>query len=319
VDPEQDTNPETQDVEQPVTDYYDFADAPQAISALDALRNSQKDSASSDNPDATGGEPAPTSGQGSVTPTPDGREQFIPRNRFDEVNTQKNALEQQLQYMQSQLQQMQMSQQFGQATQPQFSPGGQQLPQPQSQVDPFTDPQIKERLMNKLNEDPLAGLQEIFGYLLNTQGAQALNQFRDEVYGRITPLQQSYASQAKSVYESSRRSDPAFQQIKPTFDVIVQRALSERPDLVLDQATLSTLEHIARINAQQMGAIPYQPPGYSAPVQPQQPPFSEAPMGTVPAPAQQQTRYQVTPEIKAIAERFNVDPQEYARRMAGGR
>lgn len=280
---------------------------PTQISALNRYREQGSSSASSAQNDGQ-----PKDGESSANTGSDGREQFIPRSRFDQVNEQRNQFQQEAAQAQQQLIALQQ-QMLQQQMQP--NPTGMVGAPPAPQAPAFNpnDPEFQERWRKRLADNPIQGMAEFMQEFLQHTGTPMIEQLRSEIMGQVQPLRDGYVSQQVQQYAQQRAAqDPSFQQVAPHLQQVVSQALSQRPDLQLNGQTLQVLEQIARVNAsqQQFGLQPGY--GMQTPVAPIAPtaPFTERPgqpqANTGPQDAP------ITPEIRAMAARFRMDPQQYA-------
>lgn len=292
---------------QPVNEGVLQAD-PTELSSLARYRAAQQASAPVAPVQQNAGNSAPTDGQTNS----DGkaRSEYIPRDRFDQVNQAKNEAEAELARYRQQaaLTGMQVYPQNQQVPAQVVSPTGMANPQPQQvsqpgqQIPDFNDPAVRKIWQDKIANNPITGLREFVSLLIQSEGAPLLQQFQQQIMGSIAPIQQTFVSQQLSAYASSRASDPNWTQIQPSFNALAQEAInrgySPTPEV------LSVVEAIAR---QQVGI-----PAFSAP-QPAAPPvpFSERPgsgggnFGEAPTPA-------LTPRERFVAQQFGMTEKEYA-------
>lgn len=210
-------------------------------------------------------------------------------------------------------QQMQAQQHIGPSGMVHQTP---ETPQPDTpNVPDFDDPEVQKQWRKKLANDPIRGMREFVQMMIQAEGTPMLEQFRNDVMSQLQPVQQAYVQQSVNAYKQSRfQSDPNFTQVAPHFDQVLNQALRERPNLQLDANTMSTLEHIARLQAQQTPNFAPQG-GYGQP-QPPQPPFTERP-GSAQHRAQKQqaSTPQLTPAQKRMARTFNMTEQQYAAKL----
>lgn len=258
------------------------------------------------------------------------REGFIPRDRFDQVNQQKNEYQQQLQQMQGMLQQFMMQQQQAQRTPPALHSGGmvntaQPAPQPQPtgpQLPDFTNPTVAKEWQNKIANGGVKELVGLIQQVVEATGQPLLQQFQQQINQQISPIRDSFVRQQAESYSTSRaQQDPAFQQVRPYFERFVQEAVQRNPGIQLNQQTLSTIEHVARLQqqqeAQQYGGFnPFmgQMGGFPQ-FQPQQPaaPFTERP-GAAANLGQQRQTVSLTPAERQVARGFGMTDEQYAQR-----
>lgn len=254
----------------------------------------------------TGGEPQPNVGQ--QEPSKPEREPYIPRDRFDEVLRQRDAFQQQLTQMQQMMQQ---------AQQPQMGPTGMMQPpqqhlnppQQQQQVQSFLDqvmkdPAAKQQWQKRIANEGITALAEFVTKTIEDRGRPLLEEYSRSINDRITPLQQSLLRQQISSYANQKASDPEFQVARPMFEQLVNTAVQRGYDVTNPQV-LSTIEFLAKQQARQ----------FAPPATPQQPmqqvaPFSERP-GSSSQPFPKPAYRALTPQEQAMANRFNLTPQQY--------
>jgi hypothetical protein len=261
---------------------------------------------------------SPQEGETGTNPGSAEREQFIPRDRFDEVNNQKNLATQQLAAQTAMMQQM-MAQQAAQQQHVAGMVGAPQA-QPQQQQAPVfdpSDPEVQKQWREKLAANPIEGMAGFFQEMLQAQGAPMISQLRNEMAAQMQPLRDGYVQQQVEGYAQQRMAqDPTFAQVAPQLNAVVQNALQQRPDLQLNPQILQIFEQIARTNSagQQFGNPPAF--GMAQPgIPPMQPgaPFSERPAAVLPG-GTGQANAPITPQIRAMAQRFGQDPQVYANK-----
>lgn len=288
---------------------------PTEISALRdyrAAREAQKTQASSaeSTQSAGAGESRPNDAAQSQSPDA-GREQYIPRDRFDQVNQQKNQYKQQLEYMQ------QMMQQPQQPAQPQQQPGFtgmvHQAPQPQQtapqpELPDFNDPNVKKEWQRKLSKDPIAGIQELMDIAIQQRGTPLLERYVQQVQQQLQPIQQNFLRQQVDGYVSQRQSDPDFAPIEPMYRQMAAQAANLGYN-ISDPSVQQTVEFVARQQAQQQGM--YNPQANQ--MVPQPAPFSERPGNA--GMQHQASGPQLTPQQKAMAKRFGMTEERYAQSL----
>ena len=260
------------------------------------------------------------------------REPYIPRERFDQVNQRMQQAEQQAQQMQTMLQQFMYQQQQAQRTPPPQHMGGMvntaQPAAPQQPTGPqmpdFNDPKVVKDWQNKIAN---GGVKELVGLIQNVveaTGQPLLQQFQQQINQQISPIRDSFVRQQADSYSTQRsQQDPAFQQVRPYFDRFVQEAVQRNPGIQLNQATLSTIEHVAKMqqqqDAQQYGGFnPYmgQMGGFPQPQFQQQAPsapFTERP-GAAANLGQQRQTVQLSPQERAAARGFGMTDEQWAAR-----
>mgnify|MGYP001136335144 CR=1 FL=1 len=302
---------------------------PTEISALKKYREAQAARRQGNTPTPA----AQNSGEGESGPNDaaqeqnQNREQWIPRERFDQVNQQKNQFQQQLQQLQNMQQFAQQQPGYqGQAApqQPYVGQTGmvhtppqqpQQQPQRQQQGQPelpdFSNPDVEKQWRNKIAKDPIKGLGELFDIYLAQKGQPLLQQYAQQIQQQIQPLRQNYVQTQLNQYAQSRANDPEFTQIRPVFDQMAQRAVQMGYDLSNPQ-TLATVEFVAKQQAQQQGMYNPQPQQMMA--QPQ--PFSERPGNSGAQIGGGARGPQLSPQQKQMAQRFNMTEQQYADSLA---
>jgi hypothetical protein len=260
------------------------------------------------------------------------REGFIPRERFDQVNQRMQTAEQQAQQMQVMLQQFMMQQQQAQRV-PTQHPGGMMntaSPQPQqlqnTGLPDFNDPNVAKEWQNKIANGGVKELVGLMRQVVEATGQPLLQQFQQQIQNQLSPIRNSFVRQQADQYASTRsQQDPTFQQVRPYFEHFVQEAVQRNPDLQLNQATLSTIEHVAKIqqqqSAQQFGGMgqfnPYGFPQFMGQQQyPQNPaaPFTERP-GAAANLGQQRQTVSLTPQQRAAARGFGMTDEQYATKL----
>lgn len=235
------------------------------------------------------------------------RSEYIPRDRFDEVNSRRIAAEAQL----AQLTQMTQAQaqRASQGNAGQFSqPQGQAVansPQVRNFLETVSSKEEKEKWRNKILNQPVEGIAELVQYAIQTEGGALLQQHLAAIQSSLAPIQQSFQQQQFAQvgqYANQRAADPnsAWAQVQPVFNQLVQVA-TER-GYTINPQSLQVIESVART---QVGL-----PAWGAPVQANAP-FSERPSQGPSAP--QQPQLQLTPEMKKIAAMSGVDEATYAR------
>ena len=253
---------------------------------------------------------APSAPKSPATPESDNREAFIPRQRFDDVLAERNALRQQLQSPQAFQPQGFPQPQFGPV--PQFQPPqgvsptgmvGYQPTPPQQQAQPaapdFNDLAVQKQWREKIAVNPITGMVEFFDALLTARGAPLLQQFQQYIMDQISPIQQSYVQQQLSSYVAHRQqSDPGFAQVVPTFNQLVGQAVQR--GYPMNQQTLAAIEGIARAQAGFLSPVPQAPRA----------PFTETPGGT--GEFGQPSTPNLSPAQQAMAQRFGMSHSEYA-------
>jgi len=274
------------------------APAPQS-NEISSLERYMAARASSSNAPKDQTQPAASApAHGAVTSSPDNREQFIPRERFDQVLNERNQLRAQVQPQQPQFQQ-----------QPQgFSPTGMVGQQPQqarpANVPDFADPQVQKQWRDKIANNPVTGLREFVSLLIQTEGGPLLEQFRQQITQQISPIQQTFLQQQLNSYVSQRsQADPGFSQVAPAFNQLVAQAAQR--GMQLTPQTLQAIEGIARAQAGMLTATQ----------QPRQVPFSETPGGA--ANFGQPEQPSLSPQQQEIAKRFGMTPAEYTAFYGG--
>lgn len=248
-------------------------------------------------------EPTTSSGQGQGQ-----RSEYIPRDRFDEVNARRIAAEAQLQQL-TQLTQAQAmraaqsnaGQAFGQ--QQQMGQAVANSPQVKGFLDSLSSKEEQDKWRQKILNQPVTGIAELVQYAIQTEGASLLQQELAKVQSTLAPMQQFYVQQQGATvnqYAQRRASDPAsgWASVKPVFDQLVTTA--QQRGYPINQQSLEVIETVAR---GQVGLPYYQPA-------PQAPPFTERPgagqvTGQAPVPV-------LTEEQKKYAKMFGIDESKYA-------
>ena len=285
---------------------------PTEYSSLARMRAAQQESAPAPTtPNAgtstPGGQQAPTQEQNE-------RSQYIPRERFDQVNEKLREAQAQLAMQRSPTGMQPVGNPVPQQQQ-NLTQGGMVIPQQQGQavanspqvrglLDSISDKEEQEKWRKKIANAPITGLAEFIQYAIQTEGAALLQQSLAPLQAQIAPLQQSFAVQQVSNYVAQREQvgDPTWAQVEPHFYQLASQAAQEGYPLTPD--TLSVVEAVARQNA----GVPM----FGAPQVPQtQAPFTERPgsggqnFGSTP-------QVQLTPQQQAMAKRFDMTPEEYA-------
>ena len=275
------------------------------ISALAQYRERKAAQASSVLPQNTEVGVQPQTNVGQEAPQEPAREQYIPRDRFDEVIQQRNQLQQQIQNFQ-----MQQSQQ--QVVGPTGMVQSQQAPVPQAQqaavqswLETVTkDPTSRQQWQKRISNEGVTALADFVRQAVESVGRPMLEEYSKNVRAQITPIQQQYVNQHVSAYAQQRQSDPEFAAAKPAFDNLVNTAVQRGYD-VMNPQVLGTLEFMAKQQARQ-----YAPPAqFQQPPQPT--PFSERPGNGGQNFGKPQTP-NLTPQQIRMAERFGMTPQQYA-------
>ncbi len=254
------------------------------------------------------------SGQG-VPNTPEAsqqRSEYIPRERFDEVNARRIAAEAQLQQLtQMSQQQMQRAAQANQGYAPQHMPTGQQVaqsPQVQNFLASLSDKEEQEKWRQKIVNQPVTGIAELIQHAIQTEGSALLSQYLQQLQAYFAPLQSFYQqqqAQAVSNYAKQRATDPNWAAVEPVFNQLAQQA--QQGGYQLTQQNLQVIEGVARTKV----GIPMWGQPTSQPA-----PFTERPAGQGGF-NQQSQQVQLTAEQKHAAKLFGLDEATYARNLAG--
>jgi hypothetical protein len=281
--------------------------APGEISSLANFMARQK--AASSAPEAQQSQAGEGTPNGAATSPQSNREQFIPRERFDEVLNERNQLRQQFQqYQQPPQQNFGQQPQFGAVPQfqPQqaFSPTGMQGQQPQApqvQAPDFSDPKVQKEWRDKIANNPVTGLREFVSLMLQAEGGPLLEQFRQQITSQIAPIQQTFVQQQLQSYAQQRQAaDPSFGQVAPTFNQLVSQAVQRGYSLT--PQVLQAIEGIARAQSGMLTAPPPQAP---------RAPFTETPGGN--GSFGESEGPSLSAQQRAVAERFGMSAQEYAQ------
>lgn len=301
------TQPVNQQTQAPAPTENSASGIPTEISALARHREAQKAKASSAfaRPEEVGGQPQPNQGQPQAQePQQPQREPYIPRGRFDEVLKQRDTLQQQVQQFQEYVQRQQaQAQQQGMAQSQGLTQ--QQQTQVSSFLDQVTkDPNQKKEWQRRITNEGVGALAEFVVKAIEDRGRPLLDQYTREINARITPLQRSLVTQQVNSYASQRQSDPEFAVARPMFNQLVSTAANRGYDVTNPQV-LSTIEYLARQQTRQYS------PQRQAPAQmPQVVPFSERPGNSGQGFGRPNSR-QLTPQEAAMAQRFNMSPEQY--------
>jgi hypothetical protein len=294
------------------------------ISSLANYRaRQQRDSSPSQQHAPTDGHAVPDDGG---TKLEDGREAFIPRDRFDEVNTKYQEAQRQLQQLQQQPQVQpqypQQTPQFGQPNtgmqqgypqqqqyfqQPLSPTGMQQQPQQSQARIKLDDPSFVKEWRSKIANDPVKGLKEFVEMAIQDAGEPIMQQILQQVEARVAPVHQRFIRDQVQAYSQQRSTDPTFQQIRPAFEQYVQAAAQRGYD-VTNPNILTHLE--VAVRQQYNVGLPFQQqaPQHTPPA----PPFTEQPGAGNQGLAQRQNAPQLTSEQLAMAKTFKMEPAEYA-------
>lgn len=234
--------------------------------------------------------------QPPAPPAQPDREAFIPRERFDEVNTARQHAEQQaLQYRQH-LETMQQQQ-----AQPQTQ---QQNQQPQTPASPdFNNPEVEKEWLKKMQNNPVKGMRELIELVVQERGSPLLEQTLQQVQQYVAPVREAHRMQMVNQYATTKATDPTFTSIRPAFENLVGQA--EQRGIALNAQTLPMIEAMARQMAPSM-----QQPQYQAPA----PPFTERPGGS--GTGVQQQAVQLTAQQRDVARRFNMSDAQYAESLS---
>lgn len=240
------------------------------------------------------------------------RSEYIPRDRFDEVNARRIAAEAQLQQLNSMTQQqMQRAAQANQGYAPQQAPTGQQVaqsPQVQNFLASLSNKEEQEKWRQKIVNQPVTGIAELIQHAIQTEGAALLTQHLQQLQTALAPMHSFYQQQqyqAVETYAKQRATDPNWTAVKPVFDQLVQQA--QHGGYQLSQQNLQIIEGVARtkVGIPMWGQAPSQPA-----------PFTERPAGQSNFHSANQP-VQLTAEQKNAAKLFGLDEATYARNLAG--
>lgn len=242
------------------------------------------------------------------------RSEFIPRDRFDEVNARRISAEAQLQQLHELTQQQAMraaQANGGYGVQPQqFAPTGQQVaqsPQVQNFLGSLSNKEEQEKWRQKIINQPVTGIAELIQHAIQTEGAALLQQQLQQLQSSLAPLQSYYQQQqmqAVETYARQRATDPNWVAVKPVFDQLAQQA--QQGGYQLTTQNLQVIESVARtkVGIPMWGSTPAQAA-----------PFTERPTGQGNFNQPQQT--QLTAEQRNAAKLFGIDEATYARNLAG--
>lgn len=278
---------------------------PTEISALAAYR-AKKEAAGSPPPQQrseSDGQPQPSEGQdNSQRPQ---REPYIPRERFDEVTTQRDYYRQQLDQFQKQVQNM-PQQQVGPTGMVQPAPvPQQQQAQVQSFVERLTkDPETKKNWQRRIANEGVPALLEFVTETIQAVGRPLLEEYSRSVTEKLTPIQRQFVNQHINSYVSQRQNDPGFTSVRPVFDQLVNTAVQRGYDVTNPQV-LGTIEYLAKQQAPQQFGY-----GQQQPQMPQVTPFSERP-GAGGQGFGKPAQRALTPQEQAMAKRFNMTDEAY--------
>lgn len=307
---------ETPAQNQPVTEQPQ--QTPTEFSSLARMRAAaQQVSAPAAAPSEPAGQPTPSGTPPQAQPQ---RSEYIPRERFDQVNAARQAAEAKLAALQGQYGAAGGLQPVAQQPAPQVSHAGMVQPQAAQNQAVANSPQV-QRLLDQLTNDkakqeewrkkiasnPVTGLAEFVQHAIQTEGSVLLQQALAPIVAQLAPLQQNLIGQRIGAYAAERSADPTWQQVQPHFEQLAYAAAQRGYSLT--PQSLQVVEAVAR---QQAGlnvfGAPMAPP-------PPPPPFTERPgngganFGAAPAPS-------LTPQQLAMAQKFKMTPQEYAADLA---
>lgn len=261
-----------------------------------------------------GAAPLTDSGQGGPTTQEQPqaqRSEYIPRDRFDEVNARRIAAEAQLQQL-SQMTQAQAqaaaysNSGYGQAPQ-QLGHQAVQSQPVQDFLGTLSSKEEQEKWRQKIINQPVTGIAELIQHAIRTEGAALLQQQLGQLQQQITPIQSYYQAQQAQVVDSyarNRAADPnaGWASVSPVFSQLVNQA--RQSGYQLTPQTLQIIEGVARTH---VGL-----PAWSAPAQAQVP-FTERPAGS--GFAQQNQAPALTADQRKVATMLGVDPTTYARNL----
>lgn len=242
------------------------------------------------------------------------RSEYIPRDRFDEVNARRIAAEAQLQQL-SQMSQGQMQRaaqaNSGYGMPQQQAPTGQQVaqsPQVQNFLASLSNKEEQEKWRQKIVNQPVTGIAELIQHAIQTEGAALLQQQLQQLQSSLAPMQSFYQQQqyqAVGNYAKQRATDPNWTAVEPVFNQLVQQA--QQGGYQLNQQNLQVIEGVARtkVGIPMWGQAPSQPA-----------PFTERPAGQSNFHSANQP-VQLTAEQKNAAKLFGLDEATYARNLAG--
>jgi len=278
------------------------------ISALANYRKAKEAQAASAKPQQSEVDVQPQANVGQENPQQT-REQYIPRERFDEVIQQRNQLQSQIQQFQQNTNQQQVVGPTG-MVQPQQAPAQQAAQQQavQSFLDTVTkDPTQRQQWQKRISNEGVTALADFVRQAVESVGRPLLEEYNKQVSSQLSPIQRQYVNQHVNTYVQQRQSDPEFAVAKPAFDNLVSTAVQRGYDVTNPQV-LSTLEFMAKQQAQQYAPAPqYQQP-------PTPTPFSERP-GSGGQNLGRPATPNLTPQQLAYAKRFNMTPERYAESL----
>ena len=179
--------------------------------------------------------------------------------------------------------------------------------QGQTELPDFNDPSVIKEWREKIANNPVTGLRDFISVMIRAEGAPLLEQFRSQITSQLSPIQQQFVGQQINSYAQQRAQDPSFAAIQPVFQQLAQRAVQQGYQLT--PQVLSTIEHIATLQAPQMGVQVPQPQA-----QQQHAPFTERP-GSGGQGFPQQEQPTLSPEQKMMAQRFGMSPAQYAAKL----
>lgn len=245
----------------------------------------------------------PDSGQVTPGNQETQRSEYIPRDRFDEVNTRRIQAEAQLQQLQQQFTQAQMAAaaRANSGYAPQQQP--QQVPQvAQDFLASISSKEEQEKWRQKIINQPVTGIAELIQAAIQSEGGKLLNQ----INATLSPVQQHYLQQQEMAiqqYAQKRATSPEWGAISNTFAQLARTAMKQ--GYSINPQSLEVVESVARI---QHGIPAYG----SAPVQ--QAPFTERPGAG--QNSYQQPAAVLSDEQRRYARMFGMSEQQYAANYA---
>lgn len=249
------------------------------------------------------------------TATTNERSEYIPRERFDQVNSNLQQAAAQNTELQNQVRALQQQLLIGQTAQTPYSQQAASLSgmvqPPQQEQAPALDisqlvPGLSEADNNKwkekiTKEGPKAIQEMVMEFI-----SPLANQLHNSVQTSVQPLQAAYVDQQRTAYEQSRANDPAFSTIQPYFRSVLNQVLGARPNLQLNSPTLQLIESVAKQQAAANGvsALPQQ-----------QLPYSESPGAARQESVGNSATVSLTQEQQRTARGFGMTDEQYLNAM----
>ena len=233
------------------------------------------------------------------------RSQYIPRDRFDQVNSQLQASNARALEAEQQLNAIQQQLLFNQqAPQQQWIPPTGQVPVQQQapQQNNFDLAQYAQNMSDEESEEwqqkiidkGPRGMAEFFMHMLQPLAQQVYS----DMNSTVAPFQQQYVQNSIEAYESA---EPNFNQMKTRFDAAVRQVAQYRPNLQLTPQVLAMVEQGVKIDMQRNGLLPLE----DATI-----PYSESPGTGTPTQLQPPAQQLSNMELR-VASGMGLTPKQY--------